>query len=256
MWYQAISYLKFLSRSTNRHGVHSPFVYDLVTKCLTAKHSHPEYEKISDYRLVLLEDNTVIEIEDFGAGSRVFKNSKRKVSEIARHVGSSTKENQLLFRICKYFQPENSLELGTSVGLGTISMALAINDGRVISVEGCKNTSAVAENYLEKFGIQTVELHVARFEDFLANSEQKFDLVFIDGNHRKEATLNYFHQLKEASHNDSLLIFDDIYWSKEMTSAWNEIVLDPRATVTIDLFHFGLVFFRREQKKEHFTIRL
>ncbi|NER16013.1 hypothetical protein [Spongiivirga citrea] len=26
-------YYKFLLRSTNKHGVHSPFVYDLITKC-------------------------------------------------------------------------------------------------------------------------------------------------------------------------------------------------------------------------------
>uniref|UniRef100_UPI00404B6DEF hypothetical protein n=1 Tax=Flavobacterium sp. TaxID=239 RepID=UPI00404B6DEF len=38
-----ISYLKFLLKSTNQHGVHSPFVFDLVTKCLY------QYDKKCDY---------------------------------------------------------------------------------------------------------------------------------------------------------------------------------------------------------------
>ena len=31
------SYLKFLLKSTNEHGVHSPFVYNFVTRCLYNK---------------------------------------------------------------------------------------------------------------------------------------------------------------------------------------------------------------------------
>ena len=32
-----ISYLKFLIKSTNQHGVHSPFIYNFVTRCLYNK---------------------------------------------------------------------------------------------------------------------------------------------------------------------------------------------------------------------------
>ena len=56
--------------------------------------------------------------------------------------------------------------------------------------------------------------------------------------------------------NNSFWIFDDIYWSKEMQEAWLEIKNHPKVTVTIDVFHFGIVFFREEQAKEHFKIRV
>jgi len=58
------------------------------------------------------------------------------------------------------------------------------------------------------------------------------------------------------THNNSIFIFDDIYWSQEMQKAWKEIQQHPEVRVTIDTFYWGLVFFRKEQAKEHFKIRV
>jgi predicted O-methyltransferase YrrM len=84
----------------------------------------------------------------------------------------------------------------------------------------------------------------------------QLDLAFIDGNHKKEATLMYFQQMLPLAHNNSVFIFDDIYWSKGMTEAWNEIKKHPQVTVTVDLFFVGLVFFRKEQAKQDFKLRV
>ncbi|GAB2778946.1 hypothetical protein GCM10010465_27010 [Actinomadura fibrosa] len=85
---------------------------------------------------------------------------------------------------------------------------------------------------------------------------QTYDLIYFDGNHQKKATLEYFEKLLPTAHNDSVFIFDDIHWSKEMEEAWEEIKAHPAVRVTIDTFSWGFVFFRREQEKEHFTIRV
>ncbi len=85
---------------------------------------------------------------------------------------------------------------------------------------------------------------------------QSPDLIYFDGNHQKEASLHYFEKLLPLAHNDSVFIFDDIHWSREMEEAWEEIKAHPRVRVSIDTFYWGLVFFRIEQEKEHFTIRL
>lgn len=82
------------------------------------------------------------------------------------------------------------------------------------------------------------------------------DLIFFDGNHQKESTLHYFEKLLPLAHNDSVFIFDDIHWSGEMEEGWEQIKAHPRVRVSIDTFYWGLVFFRKEQEKEHFTIRL
>ena len=258
MFYQIKSYFKFLLRSTNQHGVHSPFVFDLITKCFYDKKNKAAYTKLKNYRSQLLHNNEIIEVTDFGAGSRVFKSDRRSISAIAKTAGIPKKRQQLLFRLVQYLKPKHSLELGTSLGMGTIAMALGNPKGSVNTIEGCPNTADVAKKMFSKFGLENCELHQVAFDSFFTseNCKSNYDLIFIDGNHNKKQTLAYFDILRKKSHNETVLIFDDIYWSIEMTAAWEEIAAHPDVMVSIDTFYWGLVFFRREQQKEHFSIRL
>ncbi len=254
--YQIRSYLNFLKRSTNQHGVHSPFVYDLVTKCFYDRSAHDEYSILKKYRQQLLNNSERIKVTDFGAGSRVFKSNDRKITSIAKNAGITKKRQRLLFRLVHYFKPALSLELGTSLGLGTVAIAQGHPNGQVTTIEGCPNTAAIAKTQFDDFQLSNLELRNETFEDFFNSISQKYDLVYIDGNHSMERTLSYFEQLLPSATNDSVFIFDDIYWSPEMTSAWQKICSHPKVTVSIDTFEWGLVFFRREQEKQHFRIRL
>lgn len=258
MIYQIKSYFKFLLRSTNQHGVHSPFVFDLVTKCFYDKKNHAAYSKLDNYRRELLQNHDTIEVTDFGAGSRVFKSNTRAISAIAKTAGIPKKRQRLLFRLAAYLKPNQSLELGTSLGLGTIAMALGNPAGTVDTVEGCPNTTALAKKRLSKFDIKNSKTHPSDFESFFLSESCKtsYDFIFIDGNHNKNRTLAYFEFLRKKSHNETVLIFDDIYWSPDMTEAWHEIIAHPEVCVSIDTFYWGIIFFRKEQQKEHFTIRL
>ena len=81
------------------------------------------------------------------------------------------------------------------------------------------------------------------------------DFVFFDGNHRKDPTLRYFNWCLDKATDDSIFIFDDIHWSDDMESAWDDIKSHKRVTVTIDLFEMGIVFFKKKQAKQHFIVR-
>jgi predicted O-methyltransferase YrrM len=80
-------------------------------------------------------------------------------------------------------------------------------------------------------------------------------MVFFDGNHKKEATLRYFDMCLSHIHNNSILLFDDIHWSKGMKEAWENIRQHPSVVVSIDLFSMGIVFFRKELSKQDFVLR-
>jgi len=128
----------------------------------------------------------------------------------------------------------------------------------VITIEGCPQTAAVAGRNFKDLGIRNIELQVGNFDELLPDligTKPKLDFVYIDGNHRKDATLNYFNWCLPKVHENSLLIFDDIYWSEGMKEAWAQIKQHPEVTVTVDLFWIGLVFFKKGQAKEHFKIR-
>ena len=253
------SYLKFLWNSKNEHGVHSPFVFDLVTKCFYDSKKYTEYSLLKEYRKSLLKNKNYIEVTDFGAGSKVFKSNKRQISKIAQTAGISQKRAELLFRITKYFKPDSILELGTSLGLATSALVQGNPKAKIKTLEGCQNTIHQCQLQLQKFNINTVECINTEFSSYLKNFQlptSNFQLIYFDGNHSKQSTLNYFELLLPTISNESVWILDDIHWSLEMEEAWKIIKNHPRVTVSIDTFQWGIVFFRIEQEKEHFVIRV
>ncbi len=259
MFFQIKSYLQFLWHSKNEHAVHSPFVFSLLTKCFYDKKSKPEYAILRAYRKSLLANKNTIEVTDFGSGSKVFKSNIRVISKVAKAAGISRKRAELLFRITNYFQLDCILEIGTSLGLATSALSLGNLKAKITTLEGCPNTMAIAKSQLQLFHLDNVNLVVTEFSSYLDDfrlSTFDFKLIYFDGNHSKKATLEYFDLLLPTITNETVWIFDDIHWSPEMKKAWEIIKNHPKVTVTIDTFQWGLVFFRREQPKQHFVIRI
>jgi predicted O-methyltransferase YrrM len=126
-------------------------------------------------------------------------------------------------------------------------------------MEGCPETARIARETFANLDLPEIRIVTGNFDETLApvlEDLPRLDFAFLDGNHRKEPTLHYFSQCLAKTHNDSLLIFDDIHWTPEMEEAWQEICRHPAVTFTIDLFFVGLVFFRQEFKeKQHFVLR-
>lgn len=257
---QIKSYLSFFLASSNQHGIHSPFIYDLVTKCFYDSQQKyiEEFTLIQNFRQTLLQNNKTIKVTDFGAGSRVFKSNIRKISAIAKNAGISRKRAKLLIKLVKYFQLSNILEIGTSLGIGTVCLSLGNPKSKITTLEGCPETAKIAQKNFKKFQLNNIKIITGDFKKTLPKiiHNRKMDLIYFDGNHQKEATINYFELCLPSSHNDSVFIFDDIHWSEGMEEAWNYIKDHEKVTVSIDTYQWGFVFFRKEQVKEHFVIRI
>jgi predicted O-methyltransferase YrrM len=238
--------------------VHSPFVYNLVTKCFNGQTNPSKLNTFNTIQKSLYSNHNSITITDYGKGSSVFKSNERKVSDIAKIAGISKKRAKLLLRIVEYFNPKNILEIGTSVGLGTSVLSIGNSEAKIVTLEGCVNTAKVAKELFKTNHLNNIQLVIGNFNETLSDvlNNKPYDLIYLDGNHQKEATLQYFNQCLETAHNNSIFIFDDINWSQEMQKAWEEIKIHPKVTITINTFFWGMVFFRKEQKKQHFTIRV
>ncbi|WP_341350737.1 O-methyltransferase [Sabulibacter ruber] len=213
---------------------------------------------MENLREELLQDHRVLEVTDFGAGSRSGATRKRKISDIARTAAKPARLGQLLFRLANHFKPATVLELGTSLGLTTSYLALARKTAALYTFEGCPAIAAQARKNFRKLGLENVTLVEGNLDQTLSHtlaSLDKVDFVFFDGNHRLEPTMRYFEQCLTKAHENSVFIFDDIYWSSEMAQAWKKIKEHPRVLLTVDLFYIGLVFFRTNQPKQNFTLR-
>jgi hypothetical protein len=80
-------------------------------------------------------------------------------------------------------------------------------------------------------------------------------MVFFDANHSYTSTIEYFNALLPITCQNSIFIFDDIHWSKDMTKAWDEICRNPEVSVCLDLFRIGIIFFNKGLSKQVFRIR-
>ena len=258
LFYPIKEYLKFLSKSTNQYGIHSAFVYDLVINALYKKKDKAYFPSWKSARQSLLSNHKSIEINDLGAGSQVFSEKKRKISALAKNAGASSKKARILQNIVLHRQPQQLLELGTSLGLGSLALSLP-KIGKLTTVEACSQSLKVARNLFQqcKAG-EVITTENVDFDRYLDRLEEKvqFDLVVIDGNHTYEATWRYFKKLSAYLHADSLLVVDDLYWSEGMAQAWNEICQSKTISISIDTFELGFLFFRSGIEKQHFRIRV
>ncbi len=257
MWYRIKSRLNFLLKSSNQHGIHSPFVYDLITKCFYDKTPFSAYHNLKALRNKLIYNQDLVKVKHYSEASKVFQSNHQKISTIVKGEGSSYKKQKQLYRITNYFKPKNVLELGTSVGLGSAAMAIASNNSIIKTVEVNKNISDIAKKVFKSYQLKNIQIDTSSFKDFFKKSNyENLDLVYLDGTCDKESTIENFNSLLKYSHNESVFIINNIYWSKEMTEAWNIIKKQKEITVSIDTFYWGFLFFRKEQPKQHFTIRL
>ncbi len=252
-------FFAFFFRSTTLYGIHSPFVFDFTQNIIEDDRQFYAFPVLESLRDMLVADDREIQVTDYGAGSSMGLGAKRKIGKIARTSLSTPRFCQMLFRIAQHYQPRTILEMGTSLGLSTLYLAKgASSKSKIISLEGCPNIAAVAQHNFKNLESTHIQLRVGPFQDTLRpalEQLQQLDLAFIDGNHRGEATLRYFQQCLQYSHENTILLFDDIHWSEDMEKAWQEIQADPRVTMTIDLFYMGVVFFRSEFKEtQHFRI--
>ena len=84
---------------------------------------------------------------------------------------------------------------------------------------------------------------------------QKVDFVFLDGDHQEGATISYYEQCLPFMHENSVFVIADIHWSASMTRAWESLKARPEVTIAVDIFHFGILFFRKENRiKQDYTL--
>lgn len=237
--------------------MHSPFLFAYLTKGLRNS-TQVDLKKVTKLRKELSRNPKEIQVTDFGAGSRIFKNHKRVVSKIAATAGISKKRGKLLSKTTNYFQPERILEIGTSLGIATAYMAAGAPKATITTLEGCTATANIAKENFQKLGLNKIEMIVGEFDQSLDQILQgkPYDMIFFDGNHQKEATIGYFKKCLDIAHEQSIFIFDDIHWSKGMEVAWEEIKSHKKVSMSVDTYKWGLVFFSKGREKQHFTIRI
>ena len=251
-------FVRFYFGAKTKYDVHSPFVYEFVREVLEDDRWYYAFDEIENLRAYMLNDQRTIRIKDRGAGSQVEKKKVRTIASLARHSANRPFVCRMLFKIVNLYKPKTLLELGTSLGISTQYLAAASLNAKMITIEGCPETAHLAKGNFKLLKTKNISLLEGPFDQMLPAALEKLekpDFLFIDGNHRLKPTLNYFHTCLQYAHENSVFVFDDIHWSDEMETAWKQIKQHPMVTLSIDLFFFGVVFFKKDfHTKEHYQL--
>lgn len=259
-FHAALKYLEYslFSSHSKGHGIHSPFVFNLINSVFRNKTSGDIVFRIEKIRKSMLSDKRIIEVNDMGAGSALMKGKHRRISDIAKYSSVPKKYGLLLSGLSSQYGKENIVELGTSLGISTLYLASGSGNARVHSFEGCSETSRVALSNFAEAGIGNIKQYNISFDEGLGRMDSagiSAGLIFIDGDHSRDSTLRYYDKAMNITDEDSVVIVDDIHINREMSEAWESIKGDGRVTCSIDINRMGLLFFRKGLTRRNYVIR-
>ena len=254
----ALSYYLFSSHRRGR-GLHNPFARQLIREVFNDRTKYDAYGLMHNARKEYLKSKEKIRMLDMGAGSKKQnKSNTRKVRNIVRLSSGKPKYHHLLYRMVSFNKPAVMLEAGTSLGLGTMALALGNPEGKVYTIEGDPSSAALAEKLFTQNNIPNITLLTGSFRKMFPQVFARADhagFVFLDGHHEEKATLEYFETLLPHLSDKSILVIDDIHWSQGMLRAWNTIRQHSAVSLTIDIFRMGFVFFNPDLPGQTLKIR-
>ena len=253
----AILYYLF-SKHKCGHGIHSPFVYNLVRKVFMNKLNDKALQDVVSIRTYYLQNGNNIFCTDFGTGGNNSIKKHKTVKSITKSSSIKHAYGRLLYYLIKDKNFNTCLELGTSLGISTSYFALANPDMKIITMEGdaeiVKYSTTMFKNQDFK-NIQTILGNIDNKLEHTVNYIEKIDFVFIDANHTYDALIKYYNQIAPKLSENSIVVIDDINWSEEMNEAWQIIIKNDAIRISIDVFQMGILFYDKKCSKEDFVIR-
>ncbi len=255
--YRLLSWLNhsLSAGNTHGHGIHSPKLFDFVQYVIDSPYPYYDYRLLERYRQILLADNTILSITDYGTGV----SGDRSVKSIAATSLATARQAQLVYRLVDYTHADNILELGTSLALTTAYMSRARKKTHITTVEGCEQIAARANKTLKDLKCDNVSLKIGNINDILEEVVQempKIDILYIDANHTSQAMQRYFSLCLPKMHDDTVVIVDDIYWSEDMTYGWRQICEHQSVTTAFNLYHCGWLFLDKHLPKKQYKLRI
>lgn len=253
-WFTALQYVKYFLEKEDRHSLQSPFVYQLYQGLKSYRNDpNANFPSIERFRNQLLEDQTLITVDDPGAGSYHFSN-QRKVAEIARFSCSARKYNLLYQYFCSLTPAQTVLELGTSLGINSCYLA-EVTQGQLYTMEAEEQLLLYAEKELNKYeNIRLITGDISETLPTFLKERETIDFAVIDANHTYRSTLSYFGQILEKAHSGSVVVLGDIHWSREMNKAWKEILPTEAVSLSMDFFECGVLLFKKGMEKAHYVL--
>lgn len=228
MFYERIRHIK-------GHGIHSPFVYNLITKVIEERCRYYCFDDIELIRKQLLF----------------------KERNVAKHKAISPKHGALLFRLTNYFQPRNIIQIGATIGLSTLYLTSYSSELNCISLENNPEYTSISAWTYNKAAKRNIDLREGDYTESLPQALEDIkhpDFIFFNFRHEQTDILCLFNKCMEYIHNDTFFVFEGIRNNHQIQEFWKQICDYPEITVAIDLRSIGIIFFNKKLHKRKYAI--
>jgi len=227
-----------------------------------------------------------VKLQSLGAPSKTTSKSERTVRSLVATNAIDDDCGRFLFRLALWLRAESIIEFGTNAGISTLYLHAANTGATFHTVEGNADVAALAKETFTKAGTGPgLHPHVGLFNEWLQTNgparvperqtrkndnkakadsggrqtavslkEQPLDLFFCDGDHRYQPTLDYVAALMPSRSENAVFVIADIHWSEGMERAWEELKQLPEVTASVDVYHFGLLFFKEGISGPHVSL--
>lgn len=250
-WFRFRSALRWYLRAGTRYDVHSPRLFEFVNEVYCDDRHYHAFDLVRAIRNHWQRKAGRVKLQSLGAPSKTTSKSERSIASLVATNAIAEKEGRLLFRLALWLKAENILEFGTNAGISTMYLHAADTRALLNTVEGNADVAALAHETFALGGASgKLRPHTALFDAWLDEHwttdlmpTERLDLFFLDGDHRYQPTLDYVRRLLPARRETSVFVIADIHWSEGMERAWEELKTFPEVTASVDMYHFGLLFF-------------
>ena len=255
IFFRIFQYIKYWLLRLDEHSLQSPFLFELYQQCLN-KSSRKQIinHEIENLRVNLHQDQRRIMMNSYGSGTRLLSRQSNNIGAIAKGGISSRIDSEILVNLIQHYKCKTLLELGTSLGINTCYLSKESNLEKIVSIEGNEELASIAEYNLKKLNCDNVELICNDIDDYFRSLDGKFDLIYIDANHTFDATNRYFNYALNHLSQYGIIVIDDIYWTPEMSNAWESIRTNNSEHLFVENDRIGIVFAFKKNEKNHYVL--
>ncbi len=233
-------YLDYFCKAETIYNIHPPFLYDFIDFIFDKERIYYDFNTLQEASESLKRKHTIIPIEPFSVSHH---QNNLSISQLYNKAGHSNSDYECLYRIALHLKSKKILELGSCVGMSGLTLALACKHGKTLTIEGNNFLSDSCNELFHQFNIKNISCLHSDFGNYLDKStENYFDLVFLDGDHQYDSTINYLSKLFIQTTDSAVIILDDIHWSADMYKAWKETVTHPSVQCSLETERWGFLF--------------
>jgi hypothetical protein len=248
MQYRTQKRIAYYLKASHRkgHGVHSPFLFRLITQIIENKGSFSAYPKLKAAEENVRNMLKIIDMEPYKQSGTVKAGLKSR-DIMSLHL-LPVRFDLLLFRLVNDFKPRDIAFYGSTFGATLLALALA--DSRI------PLNAQVANSYYRSFCRRLIEVYeVENIRISETSTVDTSDFIVIQHPLDPAYCDRILSTILGHPGFEGVIILCGLYSSATMEAVWSAYKKNTIVSISLDLFEIGIFICRNGLQKEDFVLR-